>query len=340
MSLGGRSRAVSRALAVAACVATLLFLASCRHEAAGKSAEEDGGIRREFERGPIKVILEADRKGISVADRLNFRIELISDEAYEAQIPPFGDKLEQFGIVDYHTTRPELIENGKVRVCRFYVLEPFLSGEYTIPPMTIEFHKKDEQNPVKHEIETEEIKINVTSLLPGDARDLKIHEIAPPVDLPRSLKTWIWSAALLGILALTTVAGLLFRKYRRRHEGIAAPTVPAHEIAFRELQKLIDEHLIEDGKIKLFYQRMSNVVRHYIERRFGLHAPEQTTEEFLEDLQSSEALNTQYRSLLGDFLSNCDLVKFAEHQPGNEAIQAAFDSCKSFILGTRQEAGA
>jgi len=342
MSLGRKSgkMAISVAgLGVAFCVALSFFLSSCKREADRKSTEPVGGIRTEVERGLVKVILTTDRKEISIAERLRFQIEIVADETYEVQLPPFGDKLEQFGIVDYHTTRPELIENSKVRVCRSYILEPFLSGDYVIPPMLITFHKKNEQAPVKHEIETEGMKIKVTSLLPEDARDLKIHEITPPVDLPRAVTLRAWIAVGVGALCLAIVAGILFRKHRSRQVASVAPAVPAHEIAFSELQALIDEHLIEAGKIKLFYQRMSSIVRHYIERRFGLHAPEQTTEEFLEALQSSDALNKDYRALLRDFLSDCDLVKFAEHRPMNEAIQTAVASCKSFILGTRQEAG-
>ena len=38
------------------------------------------------------------------------------------------------------------------------------------------------------------------------------------------------------------------------------------------------------GRIKEFYERISNILRHYIEHRFDLHAPERTTEEFLYEL--------------------------------------------------------
>lgn len=322
------------------CVALLLSLGSCRREETGDSARKDG-IRKEFERGPVKVVIEIDHKEISIADKLNFRIEIFADKEYEVRLPQFGEKLEQFGIVDYHTSQPELAGEGKVRFSRSYVLEPFLSGDYAIPAMKIEFWKKPEKEsdkePDKHEMETEEIKIKVKSLLPEKLANLKIHEIAPPVELPRPVRGWIWTGAAVSIVVLGTLVVIILRKRRRRPEIQVAPSVPPHEIAFNELQRLVDEKLIENHKVKLFHQRISDILRRYIERRFSLHAPEQTTEEFLDILRSSEALDTRYRSLLREFLSHCDLVKFAEHQPGTEEIQKTFDSCKSFVLETKQQ---
>ena len=37
-------------------------------------------------------------------------MEVTADEAYEVEMPAFGEKLEQFGIVDFTTTQPELLD--------------------------------------------------------------------------------------------------------------------------------------------------------------------------------------------------------------------------------------
>jgi len=83
-----------------------------------------------------------------------------------------------------------------------------------------------------------------------------------------------------------------------------AINIPAHEIAFRALQELVADNPAEKGEVKLFYQRLSHILRCYIENRFSLHAPEQTTEEFLDNLRSSEDLNRRYNSLLKSFLEH------------------------------------
>jgi hypothetical protein len=113
--------------------------------------------------------------------------------------------------------------------------------------------------------------------------------------------------------------------------------VPAHELAYEALRRLVAENLIKQGEIKVFYRRLSGIVRRYIENRFGLHAPEQTTEEFLTGLEAAQEYPGTYKPLLKTFLNHCDLVKFAEYQPQAEDIQKTFDSCMAFINGTKEE---
>jgi len=96
-------------------------------------------------------------------------------------------------------------------------------------------------------------------------------------------------------------------------------------------------NLVEQGQIKEFYEQISGILRHYIEDRFDLHAPERTTEEFLAELRFAEALGSFDKDVLGEFLMHCDLVKFAKHDPTTEQIQRTFDLVKDFIERTRSD---
>jgi hypothetical protein len=294
------------------------------------------GIEKKFERGPISVRIHLDKKEATIAERLNLTLEVISEEDYEVRLPAFGEKLEQFGIVDYRTPQPELVEDNKTRQSRSYVLEPFLSGEYVIPPMKVEFWKKDEADGQRHELETEAIKVNITSLLAEDLANLEIHDIEGPVELPR-VKIASDPAFIIAIITLLIlVSALIIWLLSRRRQAAPVVRMPAHEIAYRQLEQLIAENLPEKGQIKEFYQRISDILRHYIENRFGLHAPEQTTEEFLAALGADTTLAPSHKTLLKHFLQHCDLVKFAKHEPTAEDIQQTFNSCKNFIAETRE----
>ena len=95
--------------------------------------------------------------------------------------------------------------------------------------------------------------------------------------------------------------------------------------------------LLEKGEAKLFYLRLSNVLRHYIEDRFGLRAPEQTTEEFLVELRQGQPFGSAHKELLQSFLEHCDLVKFAELQPTRGEAETTVALCRRFIDETRYE---
>ncbi len=313
------------------------LLQSCKKGEAGKAApkKKAEGIHESAERGPARVTLDVDKKQITIAQRINLTISVEIDEDYEVELPSFGDKLEQFGIVDYHNSQPELMDNNRKLIKRTYVLEPFLSGDYKIAPMKITFFKKGQAKDDKHFVETPGITIKVTSMLPRDMKKLKLNGIVPPLPYPQSYRIWIYAGAGLLVIALLA-GGFIYYRKRSFATDVAGVRLKAHEIAYMELKALVDENLI-DKDIKQFYLRLSAVVRRYIENRFGLRAPEQTTEEFLTGLERAEYFPAEYKPLLKNFLRHCDLVKFARFEPGTEEIQKSFDSCKAFIRGTEEQ---
>ena len=103
------------------------------------------------------------------------------------------------------------------------------------------------------------------------------------------------------------------------------------------LRDLVARDLVDAGQVKLFYQELTDIIRRYIENRFGLHAPEETTEEFLSELGRTDVLPPRHKALLQQFLQHADLVKFAELKPGTADIQKTFDSGKAFIEDTRAD---
>lgn len=299
---------------------------------------QETGIHKTVERGPITVRLDLDKTELTIADRLNLTLTTLVDEDYEVTLPGFGEKLEQFGILDYHTSQPELTENNQTRISRSYVLEPFLSGEYTIPAMKISFQKKNTPDAPLHEIETEALTVNVTSLVPENFEKLTLHDIKPPRNLPRSNTVWVWAGGLVLFLLASGITGFIIIRGRNLAQGSTiVQKMPAHEQAFAELRALVAEDLVKKGNIKEFYQKISDILRRYIENRFNLRAPEQTTEEFLSQIRTKSDFDDSHKTLLENFLTHCDLVKFARHQPETKDIRKTFDSCKAFILGTQQE---
>jgi hypothetical protein len=201
--------------------------------------------------------------------------------------------------------------------------------------MTVRFWKIGEKGKDDHSIETEEIGITVKSLLPENLKNMKLHEIQPPVGLPRSMALWIWTIGICGGLIIAGLATFILVWKRKNTRLINAEIyMSPHERAYMELERLVAADLIEKGEIKVFYLEISAILRRYIENRFGIHASEQTTEEFLTGLKTDTTFPEKYHALLKNFLTHCDLVKFAAHQPSTQDIQRTFDSCKTFIAET------
>ncbi len=151
---------------------------------------------------------------------------------------------------------------------------------------------------------------NIGSLLPSAASVTNdIRDIAPPVAIPSGW-AWLWWA--LVVLALAAGLYVLWKwSQKRRAQVPIIPPVPAHLRAKQRLQ----EALALIALPKPFVIAVSDAARGYLEERFEFHAPEQTTEEFLYELQGTDLLTRDQKTSLGDFLQRCDLVKFAKFEP-------------------------
>jgi len=106
------------------------------------------------------------------------------------------------------------------------------------------------------------------------------------------------------------------------------------ELALEALAKLHAARLLDAGRHEEFYVRLSAIVRTYLEARFRLRAPEMTTEEFLQAAQRDPQLTPPQRSLLGTFLAEADLVKFARYVPAADDAERAYRAAREFVQST------
>jgi len=317
------------------CCGVLLLCAGC-----GKSPDRKAGtgkfeIDKDYERGPLTVHVRTDKATMTIAGTVLLELEAAIEPGYEVRMPKVDKVLESFGIVDWDNLGDKLDPNDRVVSTYQYRLEPFLSGTYPIPAFTFEFYDVNSTEEKKYELTTEPIDIEVTSLLGEQRAELKIEDIEGVVDMPKPTSfTWLWA---LSVVAVVAAAGLWLYLRRKRVKELVRIFKPAHELAYERLRVLVNEDLIGAGRIKEFYERISDILRHYIEHRFSLRAPERTTEEFLAELANTDILPGVEKQRLGEFLRHCDLVKFAKHNPTTQQIQETFDLVKDFIERTKSD---
>jgi hypothetical protein len=82
---------------------------------------------------------------------------------------------------------------------------------------------------------------------------------------------------------------------------------------------------------RLFCIAVSDALRAYLEERFQLRAPERTTEEFLQDLQTTPLLTVEQKLGLTEFLQRCDLVKFARDEPTESALRELHEAALRLV---------
>lgn len=292
-------------------------------------------IDKKYERGPLTAHVRIDKSKITIADTITLELEASIEPKYDVNMPKVNEALANFGIVDWKNLGDKLDDKNNVVRTYQYRLEPFLSGTFPIPAFTFEFHDVNDPNE-NHQLATEPVDIEVASLLGDQRANLKISDIEGVVGIPKQASfLWVW---VLSVSVIIIAVGGVIIYFKRKHvKELVRIFKPAHEIAYERLRVLIGQNLIETGKIKEFYEGISDILRHYIEHRFDLRAPERTTEEFLFEIQYTDVLSKSDKESLAEFLNNCDMVKFAKYNPEKEQIQAAFDLVKNFIEKTKSQ---
>lgn len=152
---------------------------------------------------------------------------------------------------------------------------------------------------------------------------------------------WSWLPFAIGAAVLIAAAAAILLLRRRNTLPDApppAPVVPPHERALSALRALAAERLPERGAVDPYFTQLSEILRGYLEERFSLRAPEQTTEEFLAGLSRTaagqRAITAAHREILADFLSQADLVKFARAEPDIGTCESAGNAAERFVQET------
>lgn len=160
----------------------------------------------------------------------------------------------------------------------------------------------------------------------------ELHDIKGPRDIP--FNYWILLYWISGGLAL---AGLLYWLWlkaqgRKQNEKVMpkAVQIPAGEWALAELDKLEAQELWQAGKLKAYYSELIDILRIYVERKFGLKAMESTADELIVKLKPLVKEETLFQSLK-IALQNSALVKYAKHHSLPVENEQALNTIRAFV---------
>lgn len=297
-------------------VLTIIFLLSAVSCAAA-AANNEG----------LSVAASVDRRTIHIGDRIKYTLETSVGAKTELQFPDFAnDKIGDFEIKDSGSAINKNIFGKHARTDWYYITS-YDVGKHTIPEAEIRYRQRGEKDwRIK---KARSIEITVESVLPaGRLSDIK--DIKGPLHFFEI--RWIIITGILLILVSCAAIFIIYRVTKR-----AFPPKLPHESALEELEAIKGE-FAHTKNIKEYYVGISDCVRRYIERVFKVKAPEMTTEEFLDSLKDSKDLAIHHKDLLKEFLSACDLVKFAKYDPGREETEAVLTTAKGFIEETKSAA--
>ncbi len=289
---------------------------------------------------PVTVQAQVDRRRATVGDPIRLTIRATRAEGVRVLPPPPGVGLGKLEVQDYQVSEQEG-PDGRKQTVVVYTLAAYETGDLRVPSVKIDYLRPDGRPGFT---QTNEIPITIESVLPRDKKpeELDIKDIKPPVDVSSGpARVWPWVVGVLAAAVVGLLAWLLWRRFRREQVEMAAaaPAIAPERIALGALDELEGAGLLEAGKVKEYHVRLSEVLRRYLEDRFGVLAMECTTGELVGLARRQDILRDHVEGL--EFvLTTCDLAKFAKFRPPLEQSEAGLKEARWIVTETARKAAA
>lgn len=261
-------------------------------------------------------------------------IELVTDDNSDGHLViPKDSVCDKVEILKYLTPDTTGLGSGRREIKQDLVLQSFDSGVYRL-------------NPILYVENGETIASNrlVLKVYPVVVDSLEtIHDYADVADVDRSFIDYLpdfvvdyglWILAVIVVLALGGFAFYMMKKKKNPFAAPATKPIPPYEKAIGELSRLRAEKLCEQGKEKEYYTRLTDILRIYLNGRFGINAMEMTSTQIRRMLNANEETRLSKENM-ERVLETADFVKFAKVRPLPDDNVKAFNSAMQFVEDTK-----
>lgn len=266
------------------------------------------------------------------------KLEVVTDRDNDQgrlMIPAQGDTLctgvEILELLKADTTT---LGNNRIEIRQTVMLQSFDSGLYQLPAIRYIVGPGDT-------VKSNRLALKVLPVLVDSLAT--IHDYADVADVDRRFVDYLpdfvvdyglWILALIVVLAAGGYIYYLVSRRKNPFAPAAPKPVPPYEKAVAELNALHGEHLCQQGREKEFYTRLTDILRQYLQGRFGINAMEMTSTQIRATLEANEQTRMS-KSYMDSVLEMADFVKFAKMRPLPDDNERAFASAINFVEETK-----
>lgn len=236
-------------------------------------------------------------------------------------------------IADKGRADTTMLDNNRMEIKRDVALQAFEPGSYQLPPIAyVVGNDTIKSQPLTLSVDSIQVDPN------GSIKDFK-----PVVEVPFKLLDmvpdfisnywWLW------LLGIAIVAASVFAYFKWFKKGInpLKPTkkrLPPYEEAMLALQQLKERNLWQNGQEKEYYTQLTDILRVYIDRRFGINAVEMTSTQIMEKIKHNEEAHIA-NDQLNNVLEIADFVKFANMHTLADDNEIAYQRAINFVEQTK-----
>jgi hypothetical protein len=284
-----------------------------------------------FQTGRCAVIYSTvSQRELSVGDRVLYTVTAVVPKG-STIVPP--DPANSFGplVVKSWDNRKSVLAQAD-SISFDYVLTTYKAENCTIPPLPYFLENGEAHDTLR----TESVPLTVIPLCRSDSAD--IMDLKPQQVTGKRPLLWLW--LLLGVWAAAAAALAAWHYILKlKKPPPPPPPKPPYEEALEALTALEAKQYLQKGMIREYVFELSEILKRYIERRFGINAAEFTTEEMLAWLGISQ-IDKEQKNSLEWFFRAADPVKFAKFLPDRDIISRFGSEARGIIEATKPPSSA
>lgn len=273
---------------------------------------------------------------VLLGDHFDLVLEVAAPEGYGVGFPTINAEFAEgkIELIDERALDTVRLSEGSVQLRKRWRMTSFEPAMYSIDSIGVLYTDGVRVDTL---FASEPLRLEV-QMMPVDTAQKTIYDIKQPLPMPVKVAEFAGYTGV-GLLIAALVAGIVLLIVRavRRKSGVesAKPKEPAHVVAIRHLEMLHNQKLWQNGKIKEYYSRLTEILREYLAGRYGVGAMEMTTDEIVTAMKSLE-LSAKQSSGLGTLLAESDLVKFAKYLPNEEYHEEAYNTVYYFVEESKE----
>ena len=276
-----------------------------------------------------------DSTKILIGSQTLFTVEVILKDGQKVRFPNLPDTLAPgLEVVSQYMPETSKVDKERMLITKRYMLTSFDSGSYVVPRIPILFYNGARVDTLL----TQSFKLDVNTVA-VDSTKTPLYGIKANIKAPYTF--WEIALAILVVLLFIGLVVGIIRYFRRsKDEPIFTfkkkVVEPAHVIAFRELDELLQQKLWQEGHTKRYYSELTDILRRYLDNRMEINAMEMTSFEILAALKAHGYANKAIYERIMVMLNTSDLVKFAKHNADPIENDQAAKCIYDFIDDTKE----
>lgn len=290
--------------------------------------------------GPVTVSARLDSVKMLMGNVTTVNLEVVRDEqtngafpllreaAEKGRVTVAGDSVEIGAPLKTDTLR---LGSGRIQINYLVPVQAFDSGTYTLPPIWY-VAGRDSASSKPLRLQIVPVKALATDTISPMASVVPGRGASILDSVPDFLYYYWWVILLIILLVIAVYWYVSRRKVNKPLVPKPVKVIDPADEALNALRNLKERKLWEQGREKEYFTDLTEILRHYLVRRFGINAMEMTSSQIVRALAESEA--NRNRDFVKRVLDMADFVKFAKVRPLPADNVTAYNDAYDFVKAT------